>query len=296
MNQKSKQKTWMSVLIALNALILSACVQVSDPDLGSDAQENVEQTAELSEYRVIPGEPNSYDIKVRLPEGVQVVQKENAQTKSRVNLVLKIENGYLVDESVQSGSTQIYHMGVVQNGNFQIVRSLEVAVPQDLLVSSPISLKQDTNWSAYNRIFLQALITTNGYRLQISTNEFYSMGALIQTFPVGTKAIDGKVGRNGGVIRIEAKKAEGLLTMMMTGEGGGKASFGVAGGNGGSSGHFFISVAQPGDFQIQAQIRGGSGGGAFSVTIPQGVISSSAGKAGNKEVSRFSNPERTQYY
>ena len=67
-----------------------------------------------------------------------------------------------------------------------------------------------------------AVIYTMGANVHLEVDNLISDGAQITTFPIGSTAVEGQVGKSGGHIYLEVNKAEGFLSIVMRGQNGGK--------------------------------------------------------------------------
>lgn len=106
--------------------------------------------------------------------------------------------------------------------------SRTVTIPEDLVIRpNNSSLNQDET-RIVKRFFLTAdyPLTTNGFNLNIKTDQFISDSGVIQTYPDNLKASSDVDGRPGGSISIESKFARGSLSIFMRGEIGGDGSKG----------------------------------------------------------------------
>lgn len=144
------------------------------------------------------------------------------------------------DDSLFSGEQVRFDLGFIQNGRFQVAKTMMVDVPKDFEFDENLALNQETlnklqlpleeqntiQWNVlrgYERVFFknQAQISFLDKNLRIETKEIYFHNTILQTFPEGAKAPVGEEGRSGGRLFLKADKIQGEVRIEMRGEDGG---------------------------------------------------------------------------
>lgn len=104
----------------------------------------------------------------------------------------------------------------------------QIKIPRDFVVrEGQSSFTEDTRLTV-NRIFLtnEAALTTNGFNIELISNELHSKDGVIETFPENTKAPINNDGKSGGTLKINALLATGDLKIYMRGQNGGDGANG----------------------------------------------------------------------
>lgn len=241
-------KLFINVCIAIG-LLSSGCVEVSDKNKnGTSAavggeQEPAQEPAhkpvdeegskgqiiprnEKASFKIVNSEvPNSYKINFAVPIDANAIIKSGGDLSSKQKIYIGTEVVEYTDSEVKPGLKYVYEFGKLDLVSAEFVQRdrLEVKVPKDLLISSDIGLKERTDWTQYQRVYLmnRSVITTNGNDLNINATELISENAKVQTFSHNQKASIDNDGRSGGQITLVVEKATGNITFEMRGENGG---------------------------------------------------------------------------
>lgn len=101
--------------------------------------------------------------------------------------------------------------------------------PRDFSIESSIELRQDLVIDA-SRVFLtnESKIQTNGFKIKVKADKFFSDGAEIFSFMPNSKAPVQTDGVSGGFVEIKAKEARGHLQVNLRGQNGGDGVDGQA--------------------------------------------------------------------
>lgn len=163
---------------------------------------------------------------------------------------------------------------------------VSVQIPSDFVIGKDWTLSENTKIDV-NRVFLLSgvTMTTLNYNLAITAKSINAEGAIIQNFPNGAKASREKNGRHGGTISLLAEKAQGRLSVILSGEDGGDGKKGVvknplipnslscvgtSGGNGGNSGGLVVKMNDGGALSVHVDKRVGNGGVGGLKGLPTG--------------------------
>lgn len=103
---------------------------------------------------------------------------------------------------------------------------LDVGLTSEYLKSLPF-LENKISIQAH-RVFIVDSVVTEGKNILVNTDELIADEAELTTFQDQQKAIMDNGGRNGGLIVIKSKKAQGKLTFILRGENGGDGSSGAS--------------------------------------------------------------------
>lgn len=275
------------LLIFVAALLLTACVKVTDEKPTEEAQPAPDQapstvTAPKSDqpepipdsrpaYLVSPlSEPLHYEVRLLMPESSVVVERVLLSDQSRVVLPLNFNDGYLVDPTALSNQKYLYRFGRLEKGQFNLQKEIPIQIPKDLVIQNEVNLLMDESWSDSSRIFLLTggIITTNGFQLLVKTQKLYAFGGVVRTFASADGPAPG--GRkNGGVIEFEADEATGVFRIQLLGKNGSAGTtvagnfVGTDGENGGNTGMATLNVktfVQMGYEPLLTPGKGGAGG------------------------------------
>jgi hypothetical protein len=311
------KKITLLLLIGLN---LVGCLKVKDKPQEEDSIVGAESVAFDVQVQEL-AKANQYRVRLGLPDGAQIVHRQiEGEPQSLISLPMNIRNGILTDEQVQAGKSYVYEAGVNQNGSFEILKKRSVQIPLDREIVANESLQKDENWTGYRRIFFNegSTLTTNGFQLFIQADQliapdrFNSTPGLIRTFPAGLQAGPNQNGQSGGFIQIAVRTGKGNIKIEMRGQDGGPGSDGVsyidpiiingsggpisakanfvratqfdgyAGGKGGDSGYFEITIQEENllhFFPVLLLGKGGAGGKGGR-TPPQGTSGVGVGADG----------------
>ena len=243
----------------LSMLVLSACsVQVRNNDEKPEAkalhlatteqlQQSVKATERANEYNLTLAWPANADNSVRICRDSEVIA---ILSGSQNTVTLPVAGGakltYVVDHINADGS-----LGPSTQMNIQ--------VPHDLVWNDTFMLTDSLNIEG-GRLFLtdKARIIVLNKNLTINVDEIHSDRGLIETFPADSIAARDTKGLDGGTIKINAKKADGNLQVILRGQQGGaglqrplvfsvdkapqQPCYGTSGGAGGASGNIYIKV------------------------------------------------------
>ena len=259
------------LLPVLFLFLNSACVKITDKE--SDHQgAQVLKTENVSiKYSE---KPNSYQVHLPLPEGVELIQRIEIGTGSRISLPWVVQKGHLIDTQPEHGKIYAYDMGVVEDGIFRLIQNYEIEIPQDLVINGHVHLTAATNWSQYRRLFFMkdAQIWIHQFDLKIQAQEIISEGVLIKSFPENTKQ-----GRSAGTVSMTAETGSGIINLYLTGEDGADGLNGAIsscnsqnpidahengkdGQQGGGSGQVFVTITAHHDLKISMDTKPGQGG------------------------------------
>lgn len=261
-------------------IFATACVRISDiPPEGEEiATETVIVPAEdLTAHQLrIEGLPNPSQYLVWLPfprEGEVIYRLEKDVPDSAVEVPIVVRNGELVDDQVVSGKTYIYEYTLLGNETEKAKPSLEAKIPLDLFVQNEIVLQKNEVWNQFHRIFFgpAGIISINGFRLDLITDQIYSERGVIRTYAPGSKAPPEQDGRPGGHLHISVRTGFGKLHLEMRGQIGGvgksgnivennRVINGEGGRPGGSTGSANVVIRQKNSLDINVHHEIGRGG------------------------------------
>lgn len=259
------------ILVSLSSLFLISCADVTEEDTSPEASPVATQSKGAKEPLAISGgasleeslqaefvgepEPNQYQILLKWApfEGtVRVV------SGGKVLDIVPGPNGGFTQSNAPGGKRVTYEVSFLRDGGSKfITRSLNVQVPQDVVVKGSLELYENQVIEG-DRVFIMknSTITTFDKNLEIRAKELISYGGVINNYPMDAKASFGKNGRSGGTVNITADKASGQLSVVLRGEAGGTGKSGVksnaliesspacpgtSGGNGGNAGSLSVS-------------------------------------------------------
>lgn len=125
---------------------------------------------------------------------------------------------------VEHNQTLTYTFDILDSTN-KVERSFSkiVIVPRDFVVREGQHSFSEDQKLQVKRVFLsrETSLLTNGFNVEIVTEELISEKGRIETFFVNDQALNGTNGRSAGTLKITAKHAQGLMTIIMRGEHGG---------------------------------------------------------------------------
>ncbi|MCE3011165.1 MAG: hypothetical protein LW875_11200 [Proteobacteria bacterium] len=207
------------------SLMISGCLTVRDKN-GDSAVEagavNVlGQDTEIFSSGPISWDerPNSYRVQFSKSNPQSFVYRTNLRTQEKV--LLETRSEVVDDDTVISGESYFYQEADQMGRS---LRSLEVRIPQDLVINSDLQINSNTQVS-FHRIFLgsQARVQFNQFEVAWSADRIYiEPGAQVFAFPEGATAPQGVSGKDGGVFKMKARKISGALQLFMNGENGGR--------------------------------------------------------------------------
>lgn len=231
-----KHKTFFAVLVL--ATVMTGCLKVKNKNEVAAAkavpmkkQETaVPQKRESTRALLLSDvyvefigqpEPQRYDVLFSWPE-----------TRDRIRLTVA---GQVLVKADTQQITQHEFRDVQGGRNFSVLIEIldaqdhiisfetrDLEVPKDYVFSKNFRLTNDLTITNSRVFFVEALVTTQHFKLNIKTKNIITVGkAYIQNFAANEKAMPITHGRNGGDIRIEADMAEGELDITMNSEAGG---------------------------------------------------------------------------
>lgn len=106
--------------------------------------------------------------------------------------------------------------------------SKQIKIPKDFVVRSGHFEFTENQRISVHRLFLNpdVALRTNGFEIEIVTDQLISKSGKMETFPEGGKAPNDQSGRPSGSLTIKARLAAGDLKISMRGENGGDGSKG----------------------------------------------------------------------
>jgi hypothetical protein len=216
---------FMKCLILFTLLLsTAACVKIADTPTEEPTTDQVSANRAVGpEVEPLP-EPGHYQVHLPISEEVQVVQRSLKDIEDDVTVVpMKLEKHILTDDQVESGKSYVYELGFQKDGEFELVETYEIQIPQDLVIQNEVVLQKDEVWNGYARIFLgpQGVITSQNFNLVMTASSLITQGGLIRTFPANTSAAQGIAGRSGGSVHLNLKTGVGILNVELRGENGG---------------------------------------------------------------------------
>ncbi len=267
------------LMMFLTALLLTACVKITDENQPADIQPPVSKPMDTQPpadpapespavYFVNPlDEPNRYEVRLLASDSVTMVERISLTDQSRILLPLSFQDGYFIDSRASSGQDYLYRVGRTEKTQYYLEREISVKTPRDLVIQSEVVLIKDEAWTGSSRLFLLAggFVTTNGYQLSIQTKKLFAMGGVIRTFdsPEGS-AFGGR--KDGGSIDIQADEATGSFRIELLGKNGKSgwlaegAMDGTNGEHGGNTGSAILKIKNLSDLEIRPLRMPGAGG------------------------------------
>ena len=118
--------------------------------------------------------------------------------------------------------------GMNSEGQSHSLWNSEISTPQDFILHGLWTLEKDTIIES-QRVFLfpNSKIQTNGFKLQINAQYFFSDFSLIESFSKNNQAPAFSTGKSGGRIEILSEKAKGTIRVILRGEKGGRGLPGI---------------------------------------------------------------------
>lgn len=254
------RKVFTKIYPLLLVPVLAACVQIKDKSKGEDIlppDHSVEAMAT----------PNVFRVHLSRAEGASEIRRQNLSeaqiNATAVTLDSSIDSG-LVDSQVKPGEKYRYEY-LSSSGN--ILKIVEVEIPQDLVIDHEVSLTQSPSWQNIYRVFFLngGTLTTNGYNVLLKAQVIDSDHGRIRTFADQATAATETDGKSGGIIRIFTKNASGDLAVELRGENGGagSATGGVRNGDagsGGDAGKLYLDSQSTNGLRVTHMIQAGAGG------------------------------------
>lgn len=194
-----------------------ANMRVSAQNLSDFVKIGVQPTTEPEKYMVYFGWPKISDprrVRIRMEQALAVVES----------------NQTTFSHEVSHNQTLTYTFDVLSSDN-KIEKSFSklVKIPRDFVVRKGQAEFLENTTLSVNRVFLEdTSLETNGFNIEIQTNELIANKGIIETFPEGLKAKPNIDGRDGGNLIINANSAHGSLKIYMRGEHGGDGTKGPA--------------------------------------------------------------------
>ena len=177
----------------------------------------VQPTTEPEKYMVYFGWPQISDprrVRIRMEQTLAVVES----------------NQTTFSHEVGHNQTLTYTFDILTADN-KIEKSFSklVKIPRDFVVRKDQSEFSENTTLSVNRLFIgEVPLRTNGFDVEIQTNELISKKGIVETFPEGLKAAINVDGRSGGNLIVNAASAHGSLKVYMRGEHGGDGAKGPA--------------------------------------------------------------------
>lgn len=208
------------------------CAEIKDESKNDNKNENqtisAMQLGDFLKVDVVPTtKPERYMVYFSWPR-----VEENFKVRIRLAEVLAVvdPNQTTFSHEVTHDQNLTYVFDILSEAN-KVQKSVSklVKVPMDLVFSKERKeLSEDIKLSPRRVFFFKDVpIMTNGYKIELVTEELIAEEATIQTFPESSKAEIGVDGKTPGEINIKTKSAVGKLTVHMRGQSGGDGADGV---------------------------------------------------------------------
>lgn len=229
--KKMKHKTYLSYIVL--TVLMTGCLKVENKNQKNnqpEVQQLVQSLPVNSNYDLVFSDisivkigqhrPNVYNVLISWPKtrnGVRVIK----QNKVECMVSSGIESCTLLD--LAGGDHVTFIIEILNEDNSVVETKLyEEEIPEDLNLSGEIELSRNMEYVS-DRIFMDnALITTKDFNVLIKAKELFILSnSRIQNFADNSKANPGNHGRNGGTVTVEAKYAEGALSINLNAEAGG---------------------------------------------------------------------------
>lgn len=223
-------RQYIAAMAVLCLFLILGCAQFKDENAPDESQK-VAQSGEkvtaqnLSDFIKIEVQPTTKAEKYMVYFGWPKMS-EAVRVRIRMEQTLTVvdANQTTFSHEVNHNQTLTYTFDVLgMNNLIEKTFSKLVKVPRDFVVREGQNQFTDNTKLNIQRLFLSSStpLTTNGFNIEIVTNELISDKGIIQTFPEGSKASYSTDGKNGGSIVIKAKSAAGQLKAFMRGQNGG---------------------------------------------------------------------------
>lgn len=237
-------------------------------------------------YKVIPlNEPNSYAIELNWPKTDMLVFLRRMTDENFV----KMEKGKDFHRfNVVGGTTTTIEIVSKESESGPILNQvkLEVTAPKDIVIDKAVVLSEKRKINC-GRFFLykDAVFQMRNFNVEVNCDELVSDSGIIETFPADSKAEKkGATGQSGGASSFTFRAARGVLYIYLRGETGAAGRNGVSGfdfrafggcrgqngGNGGSTGDLQLTVKEPSQIDISANLIPGRGGIPGEMSAPYG--------------------------
>ncbi|RYZ92225.1 MAG: hypothetical protein EOP06_04855 [Proteobacteria bacterium] len=179
------------------------------------------------EVRVVPAEePEKYFVYFGWPR-IEAGKKLRIRTDRQLTLADQHQVSF--SHKADHDQNLTYYFEILDEAN-RVERSFSklVLIPRDWVVrEGSNSLSQDQRIKI-QRLFLSSTpLVTNGFNIEIVTDEIRSEDGLVETFQEHSKASFDQSGKGGGQLLIKARVAVGSLTIHMRGQQGGDGSRGL---------------------------------------------------------------------
>lgn len=189
--------------------------KVTAQNLGEFVRIEVQPTTKPEKYMVYFGWPQMSEakrIRVRMEQALAVVEPTQTTFSHEVN----------------HNQTLTYTFDVLSSDT-RIEKSFskQVKIPRDFVVRDGQNQFTENTKLNIRRLYLGAVpLITNGFNVEITTDELISDKGIIETFPEGIKADPNQDGRAGGELNLNVRIAAGILRVYMRGENGGDGTKG----------------------------------------------------------------------
>lgn len=222
---------FLNVMVMLCLFVVIGCAEFKDAKKQGKYQENLRVNAQnLSDFVKVDVQPTTEPEKYMIYFGWPKLT-DSRQVRIRMEQALAV-----VDVNQTTFSHEVSHNQIltytfdVLTSDSKIEKSFsrQVKVPQDFVVRSGQSSISEDSHITVNRFFLSkdTPFKTNGFNLELVTNELHSTDGIIETFSENTKAPNNTNGKSGGIIKINTKLATGDLKIFMRGQHGGDGAKG----------------------------------------------------------------------
>lgn len=228
-------RQYIAAMAVLCLFLILGCAQFENenaPTNGAAKQSNVSElvTAEnLSDFIRIEVQPTTKAEKYMVYFGWPKLS-ESARVRIRMEQTLAVVEyaQTTFSHEVTHNQTLTYTFDVLgADSKIQKSFSKQVKVPRDFVVREGQNQFSEDTRLQVNRIFMAGTpLRTNGFNVEIFSNELIADKGIIETFPEGTKAPANQDGRGAGVLTLNIGTASGSLKVFMRGEHGGDGTKG----------------------------------------------------------------------
>lgn len=282
------------LILFISFLSLIGCIEVQDSQRQKNQSPIVSKVSKITyEIEGLQG-PQKYLIRFSGLESIAQITRIGKKLNEKSEVVTE-----QMDVVMEPG---LYSYRIVENGIEKIVN---IEIPQDFIVDGDYVIQdadltevQDSNPRQFKlningRLYFKSgsRLITLGRNLRIETEQMYSEGARILTWPKNSAAEKTNPGLSGGKVYIKSKSLVGSLQIEMRGQNGspgetwresGKRPENVLnqGTNGGNSGSLFVHIENMMEGFVTANFevgKGGIGEPVRGVFAPYEVIKPSMG-------------------
>lgn len=306
---RAMPKTRISGLRILAATIIAS--QVGCGDIQKEVNNNNTPVAEKSTRSQADGNAKFNLQELDIPHQYQIVVSWPAE----VTKIVIEDSGKKIFES---DSVRQYTHPIKDNTKFNfrvfsydgdkpvLIGEYVGLTPRDYSIEASTELKEDLVVEASRVFFInESKIQTNGFKVTVKADKFYSDNAEIYSFMTGAKAPLETDGVAGGNVEIKAKEAIGHLRVNLRGQNGGDGVSGAAwdiraaAGGGGRSGAHECARASVGGIGIGGPLkcwctRNPDNGGA-GANGAKGRDGTKAGRGGNSGALLVEIQEKTEF-